>query len=145
MLSARGHQVVVPGTERERGMLESIQRDAPSGHYLLGGTTVPEYAALIARAALVICNDSLPMHLADALLTPAVVLYAGTDLESQWRPRTTPHVLLRSETSCYPCYRFDCPIGLPCLDFTPEEVVSAALGLLARVGGSRSQAVGVRG
>jgi len=71
----------------------------------------------------VICNDTLPMHLADAVGTPEVVLFSGTDYEEQWRPRATAHRLLRRPTSCHPCYLFECPIGLPCLDISPEEVV----------------------
>jgi len=78
---------------------------------------------LVERAALVICNDTLPMHLADAVGTPEVVLFSGTDYEEQWRPRVTAHRLLRRPTSCHPCYLFECPIGLPCLDISPEEVV----------------------
>ena len=130
-LMSLGHQVVVPGTDREAAMLAEMKVHAPNAAYLIGGTTVPEYAAMVEGAALVICNNSLPMHLADALMTPAVVLYSGTDIESQWRPRYTSHVLLRHDTPCYPCYRFDCPIGLPCLDFTPDEVVATAERLLA--------------
>jgi ADP-heptose:LPS heptosyltransferase len=70
------------------------------------------------------------MHLADAVNRPQVVLFSGTDLESQWRPRRAPARLLRRATPCAPCYRFDCPIGLACLDIPPEEVVGHALDLL---------------
>lgn len=140
-LTALGHQVLVPGTEREAEMLGEIRSHAPEAAYLAGGTTVPEYAALVADAALLICNNSLPMHLGDALMTPMVVLFSGTDLESQWRPRYTPTVLLRHDTPCHPCHRFDCPIGLPCLDFTPDEVVAAAEGLLAQHGAGELEGV----
>lgn len=135
-LSERGWQVLVPGSERERELLAEVWRSAPEARTLLGETSVVEYAAIVDEAALVVCNDSLPMHLADALSTPVVVLYAGTDLESQWQPRHTPATLLRRDTPCYPCYRFDCPISLPCLDFAPAEVVAAAEALLERAGSS---------
>ena len=101
---------------------------------MLSQTTLGEYAALIESAALVICNDTLPMHLADALSTPLVVLFSGTDLEEQWRPRNTLARLLRRPTACYPCYLFECPIGLPCLDVKPEEVAAIVQELLARKG-----------
>jgi ADP-heptose:LPS heptosyltransferase len=144
LLHEDGHQVLVPGTEREAEMLGVIQRNAPDAHYLVGETSVAEYAALVEHAALVICNDSLPMHLADAVRAPVLVLYSGTDLESQWRPRATRHILLRQPTECYPCYRFDCPIGLPCLDFSPEQVVDAARQLLRTVSAVHGQSVGAR-
>jgi len=130
-LSCRGWPVLVTGVEREAQVLVDMARSAPSARYLLAKTTLEEYAALIERAALVICNNTLPMHLADALHTPEVVLFSGTDLEEQWRPRTTPARLLRRGTPCHPCYLFACPLGLPCLDIAVEEVVAAAVELLA--------------
>ncbi len=133
LLAKRGWQVLVTGVEREEHLLTEVQQQAPRACYLLGQTRLPEYAALLERAALVICNDTLPMHLADAVRTPEVVLFSGTDCEEQWRPRSTPARLLRRPTPCHPCYLFECPIGLPCLDIPPEEVVEVAETLLRDV------------
>jgi len=130
LLTKRGHQVVVTGVEKERPLIGTVLHAAPSAGALLD-VTLPEYAALIEGAALVICNDTLPMHLADATRTPEVVLYSGTEWESQWQPRDTRALLLRRPTPCQPCYRFECPIGLPCLDIPPAEVADAAESLLA--------------
>ncbi|HYK86650.1 MAG TPA: glycosyltransferase family 9 protein [Ktedonobacteraceae bacterium] len=134
LLSRRGWPVLVTGIEREAALLEELRTHAPSAHCLLGGTSLAEYAALVEHAALVICNDTLPMHLADAVGTPAVVLFSGTDYEEQWRPRMIRHQLLRRSTSCYPCYLFDCPIGQACLNIAPEEVVEEIETLLAEIG-----------
>ena len=126
--------MLVTGVEREAPMLEELMEHAPQARCLVGGTTLAEYAALVERAALVICNDTLPMHLADAVGTPEVVLFSGTDYEEQWRPRATQYRLLRRPTSCHPCYLFECPIGLPCLDISPGEVVEVVETLLDEVG-----------
>lgn len=126
MLGERGWPVLVTGVEREAALVDAVLGEAPAARALLGTTALAEYAALLERAALVLCNNTLPMHLADAVRTPAVVLFAGTELEEQWRPRTTPARLLRRPTPCQPCYLFRCPIGHPCLDIPPEEVVDAA-------------------
>ena len=133
LLHTHGWQTVVTGMERERELLRTVAGVAPRTPQLTSEQTLGSYAALIAGAALVICNDTLPMHLADALLTPAVVLYAGTDLDEQWRPRFTRHALLRRPTPCQPCYLFECRIGQPCLAIPPEEVVGAAESLLSEV------------
>lgn len=130
LLTQRNWPVLVTGVEREEALLAEMQQIAPAAHYILGQTTLGEYAALVERAALVICNDTLPMHLADATRTPEVVLFSGTDYEEQWRPRTTQARLLRRPTPCHPCYLFECPIGLPCLDITPRTVVEAVEELL---------------
>lgn len=133
LLLQEGWQVLVTGVEREAALLEEIKQRAPGARYLLGETSLAEYTALIERAALVICNNTLPMHLSDAVRTPVVVLFSGTDYESQWRPRATRTQLLRRPTPCHPCYLFECPIGLQCLDIPPAEVVKAVEALLAEV------------
>jgi len=122
--------VLITGVEREAALIEEILEHAPTAHSIIGTTTLAEYSALIEQAALVICNDSLPMHLADALRTPEIVLFSGTDYEAQWQPRATRSRLLRRKTACHPCYLFECPIGLPCLDIAPEEVVEEVEALL---------------
>jgi ADP-heptose:LPS heptosyltransferase len=129
LLSRRGWPVLITGVERETALIEEILEHAPLAHSIIG-TTVAEYSALIEQSALVICNDSLPMHLADALKTPMIVLFSGTDFESQWRPRATTSKLLRRETACHPCYLFECPIQLACLDISPEEVVEEVEAML---------------
>lgn len=132
VLRQRGWPVLVTGVEREEALLAEVRQHAPDASYLQGRTRLSEYAALIECASLVICNDTLPMHLADATHTPSVVLFSGTDLEEQWRPRFNAARLLRRPTPCYPCYLFECPIGLPCLDIPVSEVVAAAEDLLGR-------------
>jgi ADP-heptose:LPS heptosyltransferase len=130
-LTEAGWQVLVTAVEREAALVAAVRGRAPNVRVLVGGTTLAEYAALVERAALVLCNDSMPLHLADALRTPLVVLYSGTEWDEQWRPRAVSHRLLRRPTACQPCYLFECPIGLPCLDIPPEEVVAEVEELLA--------------
>ncbi|MGZ3667880.1 MAG: glycosyltransferase family 9 protein [Ktedonobacterales bacterium] len=134
LLTEAGWQVLVTGVDREGALLSAVMERAPLATLLMGRTTLPGYAALVERAALVLCNDSLPLHLADAVRTPEVVLYSGTEYEEQWRPRATRARLLRRPTPCQPCYLFECPIGLPCLDIPPEEVAAAALEVLTETG-----------
>ncbi len=133
MLARRGWQVLITGVEREAALVEEVLQRLPeeSRHTLVGQTTMAEYAAITERAALAICNNTLLMHLADAVRTPEIVLFSGTEYEQQWQPRTTQARLLRCPTSCSPCYLFECPIGLPCLDISPEDVVAAVETMLA--------------
>jgi ADP-heptose:LPS heptosyltransferase len=123
-LRERGWQVAVTGTAREQTLLREVEH-ATGGASVFTDLDIANFAALIDRATVVVCGNTLPMHLADATRTPLVALYAGTDLQSQWEPRQTPACLLSRSTACTPCYRFECPIGLPCLDIAPEEIVQA--------------------
>ncbi|MCA1727899.1 MAG: glycosyltransferase family 9 protein [Actinobacteria bacterium] len=121
------------GADRERsGSILNILGDR--GVDLVGTTDLSELAALVESARLVLTNNTSTMHLLDALRVPGVVLFSGTELEEQWRPRHAPYRLLRRKTWCSPCYAFTCPYELECLDIPPGEVVEAGLSLLAEVG-----------
>jgi ADP-heptose:LPS heptosyltransferase len=129
-----GLPLAVTGSPREAPTLEPVL-DAVRGRAvadLVGRTTVPGVIAVIRRARLLLANDSGPMHMADAFGRPTVILFSGTDLESQWAPRSAPARLLRRRTPCAPCYRFHCPYQMECLDLSPAEVVEEVLDLLRR-------------
>jgi ADP-heptose:LPS heptosyltransferase len=130
-----GWPIVVSGTEADRERSgDLLYFLGERGVDLVGATDLGALAALIEGARLVLTNNTSTMHLADALRVPCVVLFSGTELEEQWRPRSAPHRLLRRETWCSPCYAFACPYNLECLDIPPEEVAQAGLSLLAQVG-----------
>lgn len=86
--------------------------------------------ALIAAAALVVCNDAGARHVAVALGRPVITLMGPND------PRHTHHLLerqrvLHEEVDCRPCGRPICPIDHRCLEkLSPERVVKAAEELL---------------
>jgi ADP-heptose:LPS heptosyltransferase len=124
-------QVVVTGTAQHRPLSNGLMRTLGTwGIDLVGATSARELAVLTKDAALVLTNNTLTLHFADAFRTPAVILYAGTDLESQWRPRVTRHRLLNRSTACTPCYCFVCPASQECLDVPTDEIVAAGLELL---------------
>ena len=129
-LKALGRQVVVVGGPKDLAIGETVAAAAPGSVSLCGQTGLAELAALLQRSRLLVANDSGPMHIADAVGCPMVVLYSGTELEEQWRPRTAPARILRRPTACSPCYRFECPYDLECLRIAPGEVVAQARALL---------------
>lgn len=116
--------------ERAAPLLDAL---GARGVSTLGETGLPEFAALLGGAALVLTNNTSALHLADALGTPVLCTYSGTELESQWTPRRAPHRLLRRDTACSPCYAFSCPFELECLDFSPEDVAAAGWALLSEL------------
>ena len=86
----------------------------------------------MADARLAVANNSAALHIADAVRTPLLVLFSGSDCESQWRPRQAPAVLLRRPTDCSPCYQFVCPYRFECLDIPPREAARQAAALIVR-------------
>lgn len=126
--------IVMCGADRDRSRADSLTPLlGERGANLVGETDLPTFAALIADARLVMTQNTAALHLADALAVPQLVMYAGTELQSQWAPRVSPHLLLQRDTACSPCYRFECPYQHECLAFSAEEVAAAALRLLLDV------------
>jgi ADP-heptose:LPS heptosyltransferase len=73
-----GLGVLLAGAPSETGLARMIRSGmrAPC-HSVAGETTISVLAALIARAAIVVGNDSGPIHLAMATGTPAVCIVGG--------------------------------------------------------------------
>ena len=87
------------------------------------------FTALAARAAVALTNNSGGLHLADAVGTPVVVTYAGTERLGDVAPRAVPSALLQVPVPCSPCRQLRCPFHLECLDVAPRRLAEAALRL----------------
>ncbi|MFL6629637.1 MAG: glycosyltransferase family 9 protein [Burkholderiaceae bacterium] len=101
-------------------------------HSLAGRLTLGQLGALIARADLLVGNNSGPAHLAAALGTPVVDVYALTN--PQHTPWRVPSRVLSRDVECRGCLKSRCPQGHHrCIaDVAPAEAVDAALSLLAQ-------------
>jgi len=139
-------QVLFTGTEPERQLVEGIQTamGVPS-HSLVATLNLSELAALIAIAPLLISNNTGPVHIASALGTPVIDLYALTN--PQHTPWGVPHRVLFHDVPCKFCYKSICPEGHHnCLRLvTPQEVVRAVLELYGEVVGGEEQDKGDKG
>jgi heptosyltransferase-2 len=103
---------------------------------LAGRLRVRELAALLQRSALLISNDSGPVHLAAAVGTPVVDLFGRNQAglsPRRWGPLGEGHVVLHKEVGCVTCLAHACDIGFKCLTaIEVEDVYQAAVSLLAR-------------
>jgi ADP-heptose:LPS heptosyltransferase len=130
-----GATVVLTGAKDEIDLVELIrgrmQRQALSA---AGALSFPAFGALIEAADVTITNNTGPMHIAAALKTPVVALFALTNPPEQWGPWRVPHRLLNHEVSCRICYSRVCPYEHECLRLvTPQMVADATVSLLAEV------------
>lgn len=130
LIRDHGWQAVVTGDRSERGLAGWIRDRAGEGCFSLAGSLgLPELAGLIAAAPALITNNTGPSHIASAVSTPVVVLYALTNL--QHTPWKVPSVVLFHDVPCRGCLKSVCPEGHHlCLRGVPaERVVEAALRL----------------
>ena len=118
-----------PGEEED---IDTVVRDAGGSVWPLPPTTLPELAAWLDRADLLVTTDSGPKHLAVAQGTPTVTVFGSTDPRG-WQPPGPRHRALTNLVDCHPCNLLECPVpGHPCLDaLDPEIVATAAVELLA--------------
>lgn len=95
-----------------------------------GRLALPDLAALLERSRLLVAGNTGPVHVAAAVGTPVVDLYALTN--PQHPPWGVPARVLYHWVPCRWCYRSVCPEGHHrCLRMVePGEVVRAALELL---------------
>jgi lipopolysaccharide heptosyltransferase II len=125
--------IVLLGSQREVGRfsrLEALAAEEIGVHSLIGQTTLAQMAAVIQSADVVLTNNSSALHMSAAFQRPMVVLYSGTELFEQWLPPYARARILHQATGCSPCYRFDCPYHMECLDIPAEDVAEAAISLL---------------
>ncbi|BFU45140.1 HAD-IIIA family hydrolase [Krasilnikovia sp. MM14-A1004] len=130
-LVAAGNRVLVTSGPGERRLAAEVAGIAgePAGR-----TSLSELAALLAGASCVVAGNTGPAHLAAAVGTPVVSLFAPTVPYGKWGPYRVPHVRLgRPDAACRDTRATSCPVpGHPCLTtIDPAEVVAAVATLRA--------------
>jgi ADP-heptose:LPS heptosyltransferase len=85
-------------------------------------------ATVLAGADSVVVGNTGPAHLAAAVGTPVVEVFAPTVPADRWRPWGVPSVLLGQQSiGCAGCRSRSCPLPeQPCIaDIGPEDVLTA--------------------
>ncbi|NTW02531.1 MAG: glycosyltransferase family 9 protein [Oscillochloris sp.] len=132
VIAQLGARVVLTGAAEEAHLVARIgMQMRQHGIAAASALTFAELCALIESADLLITNNTGPMHIAAALGTPVVALFALTNLPEQWRPWQVPHRILFQDTPCQICYNQVCTADHRCLlGIMPEVVVEATANLL---------------
>ncbi|MES2887191.1 MAG: lipopolysaccharide heptosyltransferase II [Pseudomonadota bacterium] len=126
-----GHAIVFTGEVCEHEWIEAARAEMglPSVS-LAGELTLSDMVALVSQARVLLSNNSGPVHIAAAVQTPVVVLYALTNPQhTPWQVRS---VVLNHDVPCRNCLKSVCPQGHhACLrEVAPEQVCEAVLSLL---------------
>jgi lipopolysaccharide heptosyltransferase II len=130
-----GLPVVLTGDDAERTLIDEIRaqsgiapRDAVS---LAGQLDLAQLAAVIQLASVAVSNNTGPAHIAAAVGTPIVDLYALTN--PQHTPWQVESRVLYHDVPCRYCYKSTCPQGHhACLEqLEPAEVLAAIQELLS--------------
>ena len=133
-LVERGRRVVVTGGPEEKELTARVARTPRAGVLDLGGrTSFAELADILAAAETLVVGNTGPAHLAAAVGTPVVSLFAPTVPAARWHPWRVPLVLLGDQGApCAGSRARICPVeGHPCLNSVSVEDVITAVDELA--------------
>lgn len=128
--------VVFFGAPGEKELIEEIARGMRSKPISLAGVVnLREMAGILRRAAIFVCNDSGPMHIAAAVKTPTVAIF-GPSKSFETGPYGDNHRVVEKD---FPC-RLSCDENTcgherynACMeDISVDDVFQAAAGIAAR-------------
>ena len=118
-------RIILTGSAAEA---ERIGRLAQGARNLAGQTDLFELAEWYRRCAVVVTNDSGPMHLAAAVGTPVVAIFGPTH-PALTGPYGSGHTVLRAALPCAPCFNGRCtnPDSMACMKAIRVAEVLAAV------------------
>jgi lipopolysaccharide heptosyltransferase III len=129
-LLADGWPVLVTGGRADTALAAAA---APPGtRNLAGRTDLAQLAGVLQGAACLVAGNTGPAHLAAAVGTPVVSLFAPVVPARRWAPYGVPSLVLGDQdAACRDSRARDCPVpGHPCLTCVPPEDVVAAVATL---------------
>ena len=131
--------MVVLGGPEDRELGEQVvgEARAPAAN-AAGALPIRASAAVLARAAALVSNDSLPLHLAQAVGTPVVAIFGPTVPAFGFGPQGTRDAIVEmDDLACRPCSLHGperCPLGHHrCMrDLDPDRVLRTLTPILQR-------------
>lgn len=130
-LVAEGARVVLVGGPDDVARCTAVAAAAGAGvRSLAGRTELAELVALVDRLALLVANDSAPMHVACAREVPVVAVFCATTPALGYGPWGRRTAVVEADLACRPCARHGgrhCPRGTEdCMRLVPATAVLAA-------------------
>jgi lipopolysaccharide heptosyltransferase III len=146
-VASDGHAIVVTGAPdpRERSLVAAtLDAVAPQTRAqlvdLTGQLTLPEVAAITARARVFFGVDSAPMHIAAAMGTPTLALF-GPSGEHEWGPwKVAQRVVTSQAHPCRPCGIDGCGGGKVSECLTSLAVAGVYDAFMSLLGETRARA-----
>jgi heptosyltransferase-2 len=129
-------RVIVVGSDADTPLAEAIASVAPAALDATGRLSLLASGELVGRCAVLVTNDSAPMHLASAMGTPTVAIFGPTVPEFGFGPLAPrASVVGHDSLPCRPCDRHGpqrCPLGHHhCMrELTPSMVAERTRALL---------------
>jgi heptosyltransferase II len=131
-------RIVIVGGRDDSALAAEIRAAVPDAVDATGVLPLLGSAELIARSAVIVTNDSSPLHLASAMGTPTVAIFGPTVPDFGFGPLAPSSVVVGHESlTCRPCHRHGprrCPLThFRCMrELTAELVAERARTLILK-------------
>jgi heptosyltransferase-2 len=137
-LITKGYRVCIMGAPNERNNNSFVAEGFPDDAVrdFTGVTSMDETVWMVSRARLVVCNDSMALHIGSALKIPTVTIFCATSPWFGFGPWQNQALVVQHEAlDCKPCKRHGsiaCPTGTElCMKgVAPKDVMTAVMRLL---------------
>lgn len=124
--SSHARCVLIGGKGEERLGQEIAGRMRHQPIVLSGKTTIQELMGVLAHCAVLVTNDTGPMHVAQALHVPIAAIFGPTDPVATG-PVGQSRGPVKASVRCAPCFLRACPIDHRCMtQISVEQVVEVA-------------------
>ncbi len=108
------------GSREDRQFVQKAKRAALTPIFdLIGRLSLGMLGVLLSRASLLISNDSGPVHIANAVGTPAISIFGRSQpglSPARWGPLGRDSRVVWKDVGCVECLAHNCEIGFLCLD-----------------------------
>jgi ADP-heptose:LPS heptosyltransferase len=125
-----GCTIGITGSKNEAPIILEIAKEIPFCKTYIGTLSLNKLATLYKNADVVITGDTGPLHLACALETKVIALFAATDPKKFGPYNLKNGVIIKKPQICSPCISRKCKNPKCFLQITPEEVFNTCKILL---------------
>ncbi len=116
--------ILMWGTDAEKSECEFIKSKTENS-YIIPPAGIKYLAAFLKRCDAVICNDSGPMHIANAIGVPVLAIFGPTKPELQGPYSNKNLTIVNENIDCLGCQLLDCKIGNICMtELSKEKIIS---------------------
>lgn len=122
-----GCQIIVTGSSDEKELVGKVVRGIEGAIAISGQLSIHALGALIERLALMISNDTGPMHIAYAMKTAIIGIFTPTDHRLCGPYFALSGIVIQKEKTCRPCLKKKCGDPFCLLQISKEEVFQTAL------------------
>jgi ADP-heptose:LPS heptosyltransferase len=119
-------RVVMIGSKKELPIIEAIAKgcNSPNVCIAAGKTNIPQLAAVLQKADILVTGDTGPMHMSVAVGTPVISMFLASAYGFETGPYSEGNIVLQPVIGCGPCNPNKPCAGLECHDTIAPELIA---------------------